>query len=84
MGEMMTVTLSAFCTEELKLFGMSQGRHGRGGWEWVGGMCGRETWEDLLQPEPGCKIEDIDVFASHLAVYERTSHGQRLRYSSNL
>ena len=46
----------------------------------VGGMFGRETWEDLLQPEPGCKIEDIDVFASHVAVYERTSHGQRLRY----
>jgi hypothetical protein len=41
--------------------------------------CGRDTWLDLLVPEPGCKIEDIDVFAEHIAVYQRTSRGQQLR-----
>lgn len=41
--------------------------------------CGRETWRELLAPEPGCKIEDIDVFAHHVAVYQRTSRGQQLR-----
>ena len=34
---------------------------------------------DLLVPEPGCKIEDIDVFAGHVAVYQRTWRGQELR-----
>jgi len=43
------------------------------------GGCGRETWRELLAPEPGCKIEDIDVFADHVAVYQRTSRGQQVR-----
>ena len=45
------------------------------------GAVGRDTWQDLLLPGPGCKIEDIDVFANQIAVYERTSHGQQLRYA---
>jgi len=40
---------------------------------------GRSGWEDLHVPEPGTKIEDIDVFRHHIVVYERTSTGQQLR-----
>jgi protease II len=36
-------------------------------------------WTDLLVPDPGTKIEDIDVFRHHIVVYERTCVGQQIR-----
>ena len=50
--------------------------HPPGGAGRVGGM---EGWQNLFTPEAGCRIEDIDVFAHHLVVYERTACGQRVR-----
>lgn len=34
-----------------------------------------DSWEDLHVPEDGVKVEDIDVYKEHIAVYERTSQG---------
>ncbi len=32
-------------------------------------------WEDAYVPEEGVKVEDIDVYAKYIAVYERTATG---------
>ncbi|EKX54968.1 hypothetical protein GUITHDRAFT_131936 [Guillardia theta CCMP2712] len=42
-------------------------------------LPGRANWTDFYVPEDGCRIQDIDVFEDHIAVYERTMRGQRVR-----
>ena len=40
---------------------------------------GREHWSELLPHRPNVRLDDVDAFASHLAVSERTDGLERIR-----
>jgi hypothetical protein len=54
--------------------GSGQGSYGEGdGWD------GWDGWEVVVRSEPSVCIEDMDLLASHLCLYERAHGQQRLR-----
>src|SRR5690606_17168229 len=40
---------------------------------------GRENWQTLIDHRPDIKIDDIDLFRSHLVVYQREQGLKRIR-----
>jgi oligopeptidase B len=43
---------------------------------------GRDGWRDVIAHRPDVRLEDIDVFAEHLVVYERSEASRRIRVIS--
>ncbi|HEY1636642.1 MAG TPA: S9 family peptidase [Acidimicrobiales bacterium] len=42
----------------------------------------RDAWRDVIAHRPDVRLEDIDVFAEHLVVYERAEASRRIRVTS--
>jgi oligopeptidase B len=40
---------------------------------------GRDAWRDVIAHRPDVRLEDIDVFAEHLVVYERAEANRQIR-----
>ena len=40
---------------------------------------GREAWRDVVAHRPDVRLEDVDVFAEHLVLYERSEATRRIR-----
>ena len=42
----------------------------------------RDAWRDVIAHRPDVRLEDIDVFAEHLVVYERAESSRRIRVTN--
>ncbi len=42
----------------------------------------REAWRDVIAHRPDVRLEDVDVFAEHLVLYERAEASRRIRVTS--
>jgi oligopeptidase B len=42
----------------------------------------RDAWRDVIAHRPDVRLEDIDVFAEHLVVYERAEANRRIQVTS--